>query len=553
MEGEEYKIAHEGSGPMKMKKIKSMNEANLSKNGHSAVEARESASLKRSKSTKEDKKEDSTKIAYKPSDFKIIKEVGEGSYGRVYLAKRVSDKKKVAIKMLDKHHLIKSHKVEHVMREKKILSEFAHPNLIELVGTFQDEDNLYFALGYEENGDLAGLLKKMKKLPIEIVKYYSAQLVGVLQYIHFSGIVHRDLKPQNILISKDFRLKLIDFGDSLVEGATEEIETPDDDSDDLDEEDKKQIETDDKKKEFVEFRAHDEDAEEDAGYKKMHEYRGTFVGTPLYVAPEMLKESMSGHFTDLWALGCIIFQMITGEVPFKGKTDFQTFEIIMKREFKWPEDIDDDLKDLIDRLLVIEPMQRLGAGRQGSGRSYEDLMLHPFFKEIDWNTIGTDIIPYDKKVLKNIIKKKKNLDIFEPTDPEPLPDLSESATMTTEDNSARQSEVDVKLQNPEDFNQLFEAGKELKRGWLMKRNPWFVNQKRLFILTNHPKLMYFKDEQTMRGEIKLNSDCKAKKICKYKLEVVTKGRTYYLKHPDKASIDVWVQEINSAIEAKYGN
>lgn len=215
------------------------------------------------------------------------------------------------------------------------------------MGTFQDEDNLYFALSYEENGDLIGLLNRMKVLPMEIVRYYSAQLVGVLQYIHFSGIVHRDLKPQNILISSDFRLKLIDFGDALVEGATEEnIDKPDDNSDEMDEEDRKAREEEDKraaeKQEFVEFRAHDEDAVEDAGYKAMQEYRGTFVGTPLYVAPEMLKESMSGHFTDLWALGCIIFQMATGEVPFKGKTDFQTFDIIMKREFKWPDDMDED-------------------------------------------------------------------------------------------------------------------------------------------------------------------------------------------------------------------
>lgn len=267
--------------------------------------------LMRSKTTQEEPKKPVPKISYKPSDFKIIKEVGEGSYGRVYLANRVSDNKKVAIKMLDKHHLIKSHKVEHVMREKKILSEHMHPNLIELIGTYQDEDNLYFALSYEANGDLSGLINRMKKLPLEIVRYYSAQLVGVLQYIHFAGIVHRDLKPQNILISNDLRIKLIDFGDSLVEGATEEIERPHDDSSDLDEEDKEEAEEakeakeakEEKHSEFVEFRAHDEDVVEDEGYKAMSEYRGTFVGTPLYVAPEMLKESMSGHFTDLWALG----------------------------------------------------------------------------------------------------------------------------------------------------------------------------------------------------------------------------------------------------------
>lgn len=384
------------------------------------------------------------------------------------------------------------------MREKKILSEHFHPNLIELIGTYQDEDNLYFALAFEENGDLIGLLNKMKRLPVEIVRYYTAQLVGVLQFLHFNGIVHRDLKPQNILISGDFRLKVIDFGDALVEGATENLEKPDDNSDDMDEEDKKARE--EEKQEYVEFRAHDEDAEEDVGYKAMSEYRGTFVGTPLYVAPEMLKESMSGHFTDLWALGCIIYQMVTGDVPFKGKTDFQTFDIIMKRDFKWPADIDEDCKDLIDRLLVLEPMRRLGAGRPGSGNSYEDLMKHPFFKDIDWLTIGEDPIPYEVDKLTEIVKKKMKLDIFDTDDT-----FDDSDTI-------RQSEVNVKLERPEDFEKLFEQSKEIKKGWLMKRNPWFVNQKRLFILTNQPRLMYFKDENTFRGEILLTKDTVATKV-----------------------------------------
>ncbi len=254
------------------------------------------------------------------------------------------------------------------------------------------------------------------------------------------------MKPQNILISRDFRLKLIDFGDSLIEGAVDEIDAPEVNTDDLDEEDKKQIEGEEFKNDYVEFRAHDEEAEEDIRYKRGHEYRGTFVGTPLYVAPEMLKESMSGHFTDLWALECIIYQMHCGEVPFRGKTDFQTFDIIMKREFKWPEDIDENLKDLIDKLLVIEPMRRLGAGIQDSGNSYEDLMLHPFFKGVDWNTIGKEPIPYDKKVLKKIVRKKKKLDIMEGTDTaaDTAPDTSDYTLTTDGENSARQSEVDRK-------------------------------------------------------------------------------------------------------------
>lgn len=360
---------------------------------------------------------------------------------------------------------------------------------------------MYFALGYEEHGDLAGLLSKMKQLPLDVVRHYAAQLVAVLQYLHFSGIVHRDLKPQNILLSSDFRVKLIDFGEALVEGSADEnadgsADKPDCSSDALDEEDKKQ--SDDDKSDFVEFRAHDEDCEEDARYKAMSEYRGTFVGTPLYVAPEMLKESMSGHFTDLWALGCIVFQMATGEVPFKGKTDFQTFDIIMKREFKWPDKLDGACKDLVDRLLVIEPMKRLGAGRPGSGCSYDDLMQHAFFEGVDWTTVGTDPVPYDQDALKELVKKKSKVDIFSA-------DSSDADTM-------RQSEFSVRLEQPEDFERLFQKSVEIKRGLLMKRNPWFINQKRLFILTNQPRLMYFKDENTFRGEIILTKDTEAKKI-----------------------------------------
>lgn len=222
--------------------------------------------------------------------------------------------------------------------------------------------------------------------------------------------------------------------------------------------------------------------------------------------------------------------MATGEVPFKGKTDFQTFDIIMKREFKWPDKMDKDCKNLIDRLLVIEPMDRLGAGRSGSGCSYEDLMFHPFFRDVNWETIGTDPIPYDVEELKEVVKKKQKVDIF--------------STDTTDADTMRQSEFSVKLEQPEDFERLFQKSVEIKRGFLMKRNPWFINQKRLFILTNQPRLMYFKDENTFRGEIILTKDTVAKKICKFKFQITTKQRTYYLRHPDKGSIDSWVQSIN---------
>jgi len=161
-----------------------------------------------------------------------------------------------------------------------------------------------------------------------MVRFYAAELINALSHLHWNGIVHWDLKPQNILIADTLHCKVIDFGDSLVEGAKEITR-----SDEELKEEKKEVDG------FVEFKPAD-DSEEDEGYSPGKEYRGTFVGTPLYVAPEMLKKTISGHFTDIWALGIIIFEMATGDVPFWGLTDYSTFDLIMNLEIKWPDSMD---------------------------------------------------------------------------------------------------------------------------------------------------------------------------------------------------------------------
>ena len=168
---------------------------------------------------------------------------------------------------------------------------------------------------------------------------------------------------------------MIDFGDSLIEGTKEKIH-------DSIEEDKGEEEG------FVEFKPTD-DSEEDEGYSPGKEYWGTFVGTPLYVAPEMLKRTVSGHFTDIWALGCIIYEMATGDVPFWGQNDYTTFDLIMQLDIKWPSDLNPLIKNLVQELLVIEPMERLGAGLEGSKWTFKELKAHPFFKGVNWDQIST--------------------------------------------------------------------------------------------------------------------------------------------------------------------
>ena len=202
------------------------------------------------------------------------------------------------------------------------------------------------------------------------------------------------------MISANFNAKLIDFGDSLIEGEKDPKEDEHKDDD-----------TSTAADSYVEFRAHDNSNSDDEAYSPMSEYRGTFVGTPLYVAPEMLQKTISGHFTDLWALGCIVYEMYCGVVPFRGSTDLETFDAILKGGVQWPDGIDADLKHLIEQLLQIEPMQRLGAGLPGSDNSYVQLKAHPFFAGVDWDTVSKPTeLPFDKSEFESAIaeERKKN-------------------------------------------------------------------------------------------------------------------------------------------------
>lgn len=121
--------------------------------------------------------------------------------------------------------------------------------------------------------------------------------------------------------------------------------------------------------------------------KTIREKSGTFVGTPFYAAPEMLESNLSGFYTDLWALGTIIYEMATGVKMFKAKNNREIFDKILKHEIYYPEDMDKDCIDLIERLCVAEPIQRLGY------KNFPALRSHPFFKDTNWDLIRDQNCP----------------------------------------------------------------------------------------------------------------------------------------------------------------
>lgn len=229
---------------------------------------------------------------YAREQFKVMSTLGRGAYGQVYLASRSG--KQFALKQLEKAHITKYDKVQAVFRERDISSALSdHPNVVKFHGSFQDEENLYFLLEYCPYGSLADLLKHFRTLSADLTRFYTAQILSTLEFMHSRNIVHRDLKPGNILIDDRYCLKITDFGDS------KEL---DPDLDPYQRLDEPEEDFEDRNSLFGEA------PEEDRAGRQSN----AFVGTALYISPEMLDENISSPGMDLWALGCMIYEMRVG-------------------------------------------------------------------------------------------------------------------------------------------------------------------------------------------------------------------------------------------------
>ena len=149
--------------------------------------------------------------------FDIIKKLGNGAYGTVYLVQKKNNKKYFAMKELEKEHILAYDKINAVFREKDILELVCdHKNIVRLDCTFSDSKNLYFLMEYAENGSVSNLLKDPKSIPLETCRQLIAEIILALEYLHSQNIVHRDLKPDNILLDKNYHVKLCDFGEAKI-------------------------------------------------------------------------------------------------------------------------------------------------------------------------------------------------------------------------------------------------------------------------------------------------------------------------------------------------
>ncbi|XP_058621277.1 ribosomal protein S6 kinase alpha-3 isoform X5 [Onychostoma macrolepis] len=271
-----------------------------------------------------------------PQQFELRKVLGQGSFGKVFLVKKTTGPdagQLYAMKVLKKATLKVRDRVRTKM-ERDILVEVNHPFIVKLHYAFQTEGKLYLILDFLRGGDLFTRLSKEVMFTEEDVKFYLAELALALDHLHGLGIIYRDLKPENILLDEEGHIKLTDFGLS---------------------------------KESIDH--------ENKAY--------SFCGTVEYMAPEVVNRRGHTYSADWWSYGVLMFEMLTGTLPFQGKDRKETMTMILKAKLGMPQFLSSEAQSLLRSLFKRNPSNRLGAGPDG----VEEIKRHPFYATIDWNKL----------------------------------------------------------------------------------------------------------------------------------------------------------------------
>lgn len=302
-----------------------------------------------------------SKKRYGPEDFQVLKLLGKGTFGQVYQVRGKKTNKIYAMKVLSKSVIIKKNEIAHTIGERNILVKTSQDNLdstqnnsqndidinflsssqnnkrcpfiVGLKFSFQTPTDLYLVIDFMAGGELFWHLQKAGRFSELRTKFYIAELVVALEYLHDNDIIYRDLKPENILLDSEGHIALCDFGLS---------------KDDLKERTK------------------------------------TFCGTTEYLAPELLlDETGYTKMVDFWSLGVLIFEMCCGWSPFFAEDNQQMYQKIAFGKVKFPRDVLSPYgRSFVKGLLNRNPRHRLGAIDDG-----RELRKHPFLQDIDWDLL----------------------------------------------------------------------------------------------------------------------------------------------------------------------
>ena len=286
----------------------------------------------------------------KITDFTLIKELGVGSFGRVILVQHNKTQAQYAIKAIDKRNTTNIQEKPYFRREIEIMYRIHHPNVVKLFGHFEDNTYCYFIMEYIQGGNIYSYVPKngIRKISTQQVASIIKDVISATYFLHnmIPPIIHRDIKPENVLLGAGMQAKLTDFGWS--------------------------------------------------NYMQGEYKRTTVCGTPIYLAPEMISNSGHDEKVDIWCIGVLLFELMTGVQPWKG-TDVNTVKMNISRlNINWPKNMDKKARDLISKILKYYPYERI---------SLENMLMHPFFTQFFPNAISCLKRPDDTKYKVFIISK----------------------------------------------------------------------------------------------------------------------------------------------------
>ena len=262
------------------------------------------------------------------SDFRKMRLIGIGSYGQVYLTSAKTDPNKLyAVKVLNKKDIEQDNLLENLKTEKKVMEQITHPFIMKLDYAFQTEKKLFLFTQFMSGGVLSHHIYKENLFSEEKTRFYASEIILALEHLHLNNYIYRDLKPENVAIDNNGHIKLIDFGlCKLLNNKTNSY---------------------------------------------------SICGSPEYVAPEVLFNDKYDNKVDLWSLGVVIYEMLSGYLPFKIK-DYKISMDIYKQKIKMFKYFSKEAKDLLKNLLVIDPKKRY---------SLTQIKKHKFFKGINWDLV----------------------------------------------------------------------------------------------------------------------------------------------------------------------
>ncbi|KAI0476492.1 kinase-like protein [Xylariaceae sp. FL0804] len=327
------------------------------------------------------------RVRLRHGDFQILTQVGQGGYGQVFLAQKKDTKEVCALKVMNKKLLFKLDEVRHVLTERDILTTANSEWLVRLLYSFQDDKSIYLAMEYVPGGDFRTLLNNTGVLSNRHARFYIAEMFCSVDALHKLGYIHRDLKPENFLVDSTGHVKLTDFGLAAGNVASSKINSM-------------RVRLEKASETNVPFgKAMNQRtvAERREDYQTMREkdvnYAKSIVGSPDYMAPEVLRGEEYDFTVDYWSLGCMLFEALTGFPPFAGSTADETWRNLKH----W--------KEVLKRPVWEDPNYFLSNrtwnfittcinSRSKRFSEINDIFEHQYFAEVDWATLRKSKAPF---------------------------------------------------------------------------------------------------------------------------------------------------------------